>query len=90
MNKPKPQIKRGLIWRQVDENTVIVTPQSGKMRVLNGVGSTIWQLLADDQPPEVIVVHLVAHYAVSAEQAQADLDRFLADLTERNLLYWEA
>jgi hypothetical protein len=88
MDTTKPQIKSGLIWRQVDENTVVVTPHSGKMRVLNGVGSTIWQLLADDQPLEAIVEHLAAHYEVSATQARTDLDQFLADLTERNLLHW--
>lgn len=90
MDNKIPHIKSDLIWRQVDENTVIVTPQSGQMRVLNGVGSTIWQLLADNQPRETIIEHLVTHYAVSAKQAGADLDKFLADLEERNLLHWGA
>jgi hypothetical protein len=82
----KPTINPTLIWRQVDENTVVVTPQSGQMRVLNGVGSTIWQLLADNQSKEAIIAHLVAHYTVSTAQASADLDNFLAELEERNLL----
>lgn len=89
MDKQNPQIKDGLIWRQVDDNTVIVTPQNGEMRVLNGVGSTIWQLLAEGQTPQTIVEHLVAHYDVSAVQANNDLDQFLTDLTKRNLLYWD-
>lgn len=79
-------IKPNLIWRQVDENTVVVTPQSGQMRVLNGVGSTIWQLLADNQSKEAIIAHLVAHYTVTVEQASIDLDKFLAELEERGLL----
>jgi hypothetical protein len=90
MNQTKPQIKSNIIWRQVDENTVVVTPQSGKMRVLNGVGSTIWQLLAAGHSSAAIVEHLVAQYEVSAGQARTDLDRFLADLTERNLIHWAA
>lgn len=90
MEKKIPHLQSNLIWRQVDENTVVVTPQSGQMRVLNGVGSTIWQLLADGQAPEAIVAHLVAQYAVSAEQASTDLDKFLAELEERNLLQWGA
>lgn len=90
MEKKTPHLKSDLIWRQVDENTVVVTPQSGQMRVLNGVGSTIWQLLVEGQSPEAIIAHLVAHYAVSAEQAGADLDKFLAELEERGLLQWGA
>ena len=82
----EPTINPDLIWRQVDENTVVVTPQDGQMRVLNGVGSTIWQLLADNQPKEAIIAHLVAHYTVTAEQASTDLDKFLTELEDRNLL----
>ena len=88
MNKSNPRIKSNLIWRQVDENTVVVSPQSGQMRVLNGVGSTIWQLLAQNQSPEAIAAHIVNHYDVSAEQAQTDLQTFLADLDKRQLLDW--
>ena len=84
----KPHIVSNLIWRQVDENTVIVSPQSGEMRVLNGVGSTIWQLLVDKKNPDEIVRHLVEHYTVPPEQARDDLQRFLADLDERKLLEW--
>ena len=88
--KKNATISEKLIWRQVDENTIIVTPQNGQMRVLNGVGSTIWQLLTQGQSTEAIIEHLVAHYAVSAEQAGADLAKFLTELEERNLLQWGA
>ena len=84
-----PHIGSNLIWRQVDENTVVVSPQSGEMRVLNGAGSTIWQLLAEKKGLDDIVTHLVAHYAVTPEQARQDLQAFLADLDERHLLEWE-
>ena len=84
-----PRIISNLIWRQVDGNTVVVTPQSGEMRVLNGVGSTIWQLLAEEQTPDAIVAHLVTHYDVSPQQASDDLWAFLADLDGRHLLEWD-
>lgn len=86
MEKQKPQIDPSLIWRKVDENTVIVTPQSGEMRVLNGVGSKIWRFLAEGQTKEVIVEQIVAEYNISVEQASTDLEKFLAELAERNLL----
>jgi hypothetical protein len=81
-----PRIPSHLIWRQVDDNTVVVSPRSGKMRVLNGVGSVIWQLIADEKPVNFIVEHLTTVYNISHEQAQTDVDSFLIDLRERNLL----
>ncbi len=90
MEKKTPHLKSDLIWRQVDENTVVVTPQSGKMRVLNGVGSLIWQLLSENQSREIILDHIVNRYDIPVEQAGADLDKFLAELEARNLLHWGA
>ncbi|MCB9422914.1 MAG: PqqD family protein [Ardenticatenaceae bacterium] len=90
MEKKIPHLQSNLIWRQVDENTVVVTPQSGQMRVLNGVGSVIWQLLTESQSHEAIIDHIVNRYGISPEQAGTDLDKFLAELEERNLLYWGA
>ena len=87
-DKQTPRIAPSLIWREVDDNSVIVTPQSGKMRVLNGVGSTIWRLLTEEQPIAAIAEQVTAQYNVSLEQAQSDLSRFLDDLTARGLLEW--
>ncbi len=81
-----PRIPKQLIWRQVDDNTVVVSPQTGKMRVLNGVGSVIWQLIADEKPVNFIVEQLTTTYNITSEQAQIDLDAFLTDLGQRNLL----
>lgn len=85
-----PRIAANLIWRQVDENTVIVSPQNGEMQVLNGVGSTIWQLLDEQKSPDFIVTYLTDYYNVSHEQAYSDLQNFLADLEERCLVEWES
>jgi len=87
-DKQTPRIAPSLIWREVDDNSVIVTPQSGKMRVLNGVGSTIWRLLTEEQPIAAIAEQVTAQYNVSLEQAQSDLSHFLDDLTARGLLEW--
>ena len=88
-DKQTPHIIPGLIWREVDDNSVIVTPQSGEMRVLNGVGSTIWRLLTERQSVAAIAEQVTAQYNVGLEQAQDDLRIFLEDLTARGLLEWE-
>lgn len=75
-----------LIWREMDGNAVVVSPRDGKVRVLNEVGTFIWQLLAEQTPPPDIVTHLVETYEVSAAQAEQDLDKFINDLLTRGIL----
>lgn len=86
--QPIPKIAPEIIWRFLDENAVIVSPKGGKVRVLNGIGTIIWKLLAQEVSTSAIHEHLVAHFDVSPEQASQDLRCFLDDLTERGMLVW--
>lgn len=88
--KQTPKIVPDLIWRCLDDNVVVVSPAKGEVRVLNGVGTAIWQLLVEEKSLAEIEVYLVAHYQVSQEQASRDLQDFLADLNRRGLLVWES
>lgn len=83
------KIAPDLIWRLLDNNAVVVSPRVGEVRVLNGMGTVIWQLLVDQNSPEEIVDHLVKNYTVSREKATHDLQGFFADLTERGVLIWD-
>ena len=83
-----PQIASELLWRYVDDNAVIVSPSIGKVRVFNDVGTTIWKMLAENSSITDIQTYLVQHYEVTPEQAKADLQHFLEDLTSRDLLIW--
>ena len=85
-----PRIAPDLIWRLLDDDAVVVSPRVGKVRVLNGVATVIWKLLAEKKSVDEIETHLVAHYSVSLEQARQDLESFLSDLGERELVTWEA
>lgn len=91
MNPSKtPKIAPDLIWRLLDSNAVVVSPRVGEVRVLNGMGTVIWQLLVDQNTPAEIVDHLVENFAVTREEAGSDLQTFFADLTERGVLIWES
>lgn len=83
---PKIELLSELIWREMDGNAVVVSPRDGKVRVLNEVGTFIWQLLAEEVPRAEIVVHLVETYEVSVLQAEQDLDKFINDLLARGIL----
>ena len=85
----EPRVAPDLIWRLLDDNAVVVSPRVGEVRVLNGMGTVIWQLLVEQKNRDDIIAHLVEHYQVSTEQAVMDLDSFLTDLTERGVVVWE-
>lgn len=84
-----PQVAEKLIWRETIDGIVIIDPAIGKVRVLNGVGSMIWKLIAEEKKNvEEVVVQIVDEYEIEKEQASKDLDNFLQDLTSRNILRW--
>lgn len=87
-DKPTPRVSQGLIWRFLDEDTVLVSPRTGDVRVLNGIGTFIWKLMLKETCVAEIESCLVSQYNVQDETARDDLDRFLADLSERGLITW--
>ena len=82
-------VDKSLTWRLLDGDAVIVSPKSGKIRVLNHVGAYIWQLVVNETSSAEIVDALVTTYAISPQQAQADFDTFIDDLTKRELIFRE-
>ena len=80
------RITPDLIWRMLDESAVIVSPQEGQVRVLNEVGTVIWQMLANGRSRSEISNALVERYSVSPTQAEEDMKQFLLELHERGLL----
>ncbi len=89
MNKEKsPKVAPEVIWQQLDANAVVVSPKEGKVRVLNGSGTLVWQMLAQNESLTAIRDRLVQIYDVTPEQAEADLQHFVVDLTQCRLLIW--
>ncbi|MDX1413609.1 MAG: PqqD family protein [Candidatus Promineifilaceae bacterium] len=84
-----PRIAPDIIWRLLDENAVVVSPGTGEVRVLNPVGTIIWQLLVEENTLQEIEAYLVAHYEVSQECANKDLEQFFVELSERGVLIWD-
>lgn len=82
----EPRIAPGLVWRLLDDSAVVVSPRSGEVRVLNPVGTTIWQLMVEQHTLPEIEAHLVAHYDVSRERAHEDLQSFVEELVQRDIL----
>lgn len=84
-----PSIHPQTIWRRMEDGVVLVTPEAGRVRVLNEVGSVIWRLIDGRKSLEEIQAELVKKYEVTPEQARNDLHDFMHELTARNLITWE-
>lgn len=81
-----PSVATDIIWRMLDENAVVVSPREGEVRVLNAIGTAIWQLLIDSKDLADIEAYLGQQYEVPKDTARADLLAFLDDLVDRGIL----
>ena len=89
-NQNRLVVDRSVSWQILDGDAVIVSPKTGKIRVLNPVGTFIWQMLVLDHNAAEIQDALVSNYAITPERAARDLQAFISDLSQRNLIFWES
>jgi hypothetical protein len=75
-----------LDWREIDTEIVALDGDGGVYFSARGSGAVLWRLLAGSTTREKLVQALVETYGIDATQAAADVDDFLASLTERGLL----
>ncbi len=77
-----------LIWREMEDGTVIISPEGGQVRVLNEVGTLVWQLLDGQKTVVDISNHVAQEFEISATDAASDVEKFLLELDERDILIW--
>lgn len=75
-----------LTWRELDGETVILDLQGSKYLTVNTSGTTLLKLLAADRTRDELVEALVSQYGITAEQAESDVDQFIAALSQKGLL----
>lgn len=69
---------------------VIISPAEGMVRMLNPVGSRIWELADGTRTADEIAAALVAEYEVDLDHARASVATFLAELESKGLIVWTA
>lgn len=84
-----PRRAQDVIWQFMDDGVVLVLPDEGELRVLNEVGTTIWQLIDGRRSLRHIADELVETYEVSPGEASKDLRSFIDQLEAGRLIYWE-
>jgi hypothetical protein len=69
-----------------EDGSVLINLQSGKVFSLNGVGAKIWTMLAQGALCESILDALSREYNLPSAELKADLDGFINDLAQKDLL----
>ena len=77
-----------LVWRLVDDEMVIVRLSDGQIRVLNDIGSFVWQLMDGRRTISDLACLVCAEYEVSRQEAEDDIQLFLAPLIQDGIVSW--
>ena len=76
-----------LVWREVEDGVVIVSPAGGEVRALNKLGSSIWAKLTGSKSATDILAELTTEFPkVGQEQLKNDLSEFISSLLERDMV----
>ena len=84
----KPQRHPRSAARVYDGEAVVISPDQNRVRMLNSVGTRIWELADGTRTPVQIANALTEEYEVPLADAQAEVDAFLAELTEKGVIVW--
>ena len=74
--------------RVFGSDAVVISPTENMVRMLNPVGSRIWQLTDGSNTIEDIAVTLTQEFEVDLPHARQSVAGFVEDLVDRNLLDW--
>lgn len=74
--------------RVFSDEAVIISPDENTMRLLNKVGSRVWELADGTRTLEEIAVALTAEFEVDLPQARASVVAFVEELMGKGLLTW--
>lgn len=75
-----------LSWRTLDDEVVALDSQASSYLGTNKAGTLLWRRLADGATRNDLGDELVATYGIDRSTAEADVDRFLAELADAGLL----
>lgn len=83
-----PQIAPDLVWRFLENGTILVSPYVGEVYILHHMDTIIWQLLVEQKELVEIETILMKRFNLSAKQARSHLQTLLHGLTRRGVLVW--
>ena len=82
----RPKTVPGIAARKIGAETVVVSPESGKVFVLNQTGGLIWELCDGTRSLGELARPLADQFGVSLEQARSDVKELVDALAQRRLV----
>ena len=76
----------GLAWREIDEETVIISPHDSVMHELNDTGSFLWKSIDGKKSAAELAELLVENYQVAPDVALSDAQALLEEMSSRKLV----
>lgn len=80
------KILENIVWRDVDNEVVILDIESGNYFTLDGVGRMIWKHLADGNSIADTTEAVINEYDVSEENAKSDIEGLIEQLKEEKII----
>ncbi len=75
-----------LEWREVDGEVLILDLSTSTYLAVNRTGAVLWEDLLKGSTHERLVSRLAEQFGIDEDTAVRDLDAFLSDFRERELL----
>ncbi len=89
MSTPAPvvwQKNPDLAWREIDDETIIISPHDSVMHELNDTGSFLWKNIDGKKSAAELAELLVENYQVAPDIALSDAQALLEEMSSRKLV----
>jgi hypothetical protein len=80
------EIPEDVVWRDLEDQVVILDVVSNQYFGLSGAGSAIWRSIAEHRSIDETVAQLQQEFDADPAQIRADLEALIKDLEGRGLL----
>ena len=75
-----------VVWNMVDEEAVLLNPETGLYYGLNRTASEVWQALVVPKTTEQLVAHIASVFEAPSDAVGADVEALLVDLKAKKLV----
>ena len=76
----------GTVWRVIDGEVVVLSPEDVSIHALTGCGGRVWELILGETTIPEIVQAICSEYEVEPQRATQDVTKFINKLTAMKLV----
>lgn len=84
--QPRLAVNEAVVYAELDNEAVLLNVETGIYFGLNDIGTLIWKLLEQSTSQEDIVTNLLDEYDVDPAKLRTDVNAFVDQLIDRQLI----